>query len=87
MTVPTALYVPIPNGNFLRRYGVYSTRHPDAGRVTVRMGVEQHAVIKQAAGILNMSEAEFIREGVASLARALIKHMEEHNADASTGDG
>jgi hypothetical protein len=84
---PTSVYVPIPHGKFQRRYGVFSTRHPEASRITVRLGVEQYNLFKRAARILEMSEAEFVREGVTSLARAIVKHVEDHNANASTGDG
>jgi hypothetical protein len=88
---PTMLYVPIPSGKFQRRYGVFSTRHPEAHRITVRLGIEQRDAFIRAARILDMTEAEFVREGITALAKAIIKHVDEHkekhNVDPSDGSG
>jgi uncharacterized protein (DUF1778 family) len=83
-TPPSALYVPVPTGNLDRRYGVHSTRHSTAQRVVIRISQPSRDTIKQAARALEMTEAQFMREGSLSLAKAVLLHEKEHaDEDAS----
>ena len=87
MNVPTSLYVPLPAGNSGKRHGVYSMRGHDGQRVIIRILRSDRDIIKQAAELLNMSEAQFVRESSLNTAKVIRKHMEEHNADASDRSG
>lgn len=78
MVVPSALYVPLPSGNFGRQYGVKSTRHESAERVTLRVTADERELIQRAAQVLEMSEARFMRDASLNVAKSLFKQMEEH---------
>ena len=78
------LFIPIPSGFFGNRYGVHSTRHVSAERVIFRITKIDRTTIKQGAKLLDMTEAAFIRETALTVAKALIKQTEEHNAHANS---
>lgn len=88
MKALTSLYVPLPTGNFGRNYGVHSTRHASAERVTLRITADHRELIQRAAKVLDMSEAQFIRETATNAAKALFQQIEEHNGhDDGSGSG
>ena len=80
------LYIPITTGFFGYRLGVHSTRHPSAERIIMRITRADREVLKRGAKILDMKEAQFLREIGLTAAKALIKRAEEH-AHAKPGDG
>ena len=83
------LCIPIPNGYFGKRHGVHSTRHASAERIIFRISRSNRLILKQGAELIDMCEAEFIREIALAAAKVLIKRAEEHDAheDASCGSG
>lgn len=83
MPIPTTLVVPIPSGNFERNYGVFSVRHSTAQRVIFRITSANRDLIRKAAKMLEMTEAQFVRETCTNMAKALLQHAEKHNEDAS----
>lgn len=87
MTIPTQLTVPLPDGNSGRSYGVKSVRYKTAERVIFRIRYQDRETIKRAAGLLDMSEAQFVREVAINTAKVILLHQERHNADASDGSG
>lgn len=87
MTVPTVLQVPIPTGNFERNYGVFSVRHSTAERIIFRITAANRDLIQQAAKVLEMTEAQFVRECATNMAKVILKHQEDHNADAGNRSG
>lgn len=87
MDVPTSLLVPLPGGFSGKRYGVYSMRHETAERVIFRIIKRDRDLIREVAELLNMSEAQFVRETAINMSKVIKKHMEEHNALASDRSG
>jgi uncharacterized protein (DUF1778 family) len=83
MIIPTQLTVPLPDGTGNKHYGVKSLRYDTAQRVIFRIRESDRGTIKQAAELLNMSEAQFVRETAVNTARVIIRHMENHNANSS----
>lgn len=80
MTVPTILHVPVPTGHFERNHGVYSCKHETGQRVVIRTNAMQRELIKKAAAMLEMTEAQYMREVSVNTAKVVIKHAEEFNA-------
>lgn len=87
MNVPTQLMVPLPEGNHGKRFGVYSTRGSKGERVIFRILQHNRDIIKAAAELLNMSEAQFVRETALNTAKVIMRHVEEHNVDESDRSG
>lgn len=89
MTIPNALYVPLPIGNGGRHYGVKSVRHHTAERVTLRVTADDRELLQRAARVLEMSEAQFTRETAVNAAKALFKQIEdyEHGNDGGIRSG
>lgn len=85
MEVPNALYVPLPTGNGGRHYGVKSVRHHTAERVTLRVTADDRTLIQRAARVLEMTEAQYMRETATNVAKALFKQIEEHADDNDGG--
>lgn len=87
MDVPTSILVPLPGGFSGKRYGVYSMRHETAERVIFRIIKRDRDLIREIAELLNMSEAQFVRETAINMSKVIKKHMEEHNALAGDRSG
>jgi uncharacterized protein (DUF1778 family) len=87
MDVPMMLTVPLPGGNSGRNHGVKSLRYSTADRVIFRIRHSDRETIKRAAELLNMSEAQFVRETAVNMSKTILKHAEEHNAHASDRSG
>lgn len=85
--IPTSLLVPLPGGFSGKRYGVYSMRHETAERVIFRIIKRDRDLIREIAELLNMSEAQFVRETAINMSKVIKKHMEEHNALAGDRSG
>lgn len=79
-TVPTILHVPVPTGHFERNHGVYSCTHSTAQRIVIKLTAHQRELIKKAAHMLEMTEAQYVRETSVNTAKVVIKHAEEFNA-------
>lgn len=86
-TVPTVLHVPVPTGHFERNSGVFSTKHHTAQRVVIRMNAPQRQLIQKVARILEMTEAQYMREVSINTAKVVLKHAEEHNASLNDRSG
>jgi uncharacterized protein (DUF1778 family) len=84
-TVPTILHVPVPTGHFERNYGVFSTKHPTGQRVVIRLNLQQRQLIQRAAKMLEMTEAQYMREVSINTAKVVLKHAEEFNG-SDNGD-
>jgi hypothetical protein len=78
-SVNTELYIPIPVGFFGYKYGVHSTRHASAERIIIRITKADRQLLKRGAELLDMREAQFIREIAITAAKALIQRAEEHD--------
>lgn len=78
-TPPSILRVPLPAGNFGREYGVNSVRHESAERITFRIRQSHRELIVQAARILEMTEAQFVRDAAVNMAKVILKHAEMGN--------
>lgn len=85
MSIPNALYVPLPTGNGGRHYGVKSVRHYTAERVTLRVTASDRELIQRAAQVLEMTEAQYMRETATNVAKALFKQIEDHAHDDDDG--
>lgn len=86
-TIPTVLAVPLPTGHFKRNHGVRSLKHSTAERIIFRIGHNDREMIKQVAKVLEMTEAQFVREAAKNMAKVIVKLMEKHNADAGDRSG
>lgn len=78
-TLPVTLRVPIPAEDFERNQGVYSVRHPSAERIIFRLQKRHRDLIQQAAGMIDMSEASFVRCSAVNMAKAILAEKEKHN--------
>jgi uncharacterized protein (DUF1778 family) len=87
MNVPMMLTVPLPSGNSGRNHGVKSLRYSTADRVIFRIRQADRVTIKRAAELLNMSEAQFVRETAINMSKVILKHAETHNAESSDRSG
>jgi uncharacterized protein (DUF1778 family) len=83
---PVSLTVRVPHERPLR-YGVHSTSHHTAKRQMLRFAKEEFDLVEKASHILGIELAVFTREAAINTAKALIKQMENHNANHTDRGG
>ncbi len=77
---PVGLYIKVPHERPIR-HGVHSTSHHDAHRQMLRYSKEEFDMVEDAATLLGITPAVFVREAAINTAKALKKAMENENAN------
>lgn len=68
----------VPIADFATNYGVHSTTHHTASRITIRVTAEWRERVNHAAKLLNMSEADFIRTATSNMAKSINEKEKAH---------
>lgn len=61
------------------KYGVHATTHHEAERLMQRYGPEEIKTIREAAKLIEVPIATFIRDTALNMAKAILKKKEQHN--------
>ena len=84
-TPPTHMKVQIPQVKRAYEYGVYSTKHKDAKRITVRIDPQEAQLLEEVCKILEIPPSTFMRDIAMKGAKAVKEHYDAYRKSRRTG--